>query len=166
MVDIISPTPTHSQLIESLLDHAFGLNRQEKISYRFRDGVPCIASLSRIAVSNGEMLGSIQFWPARLAGETVLLLGPIALWASYVGQGVGTCLMNHALAEAKAQGWKYVFLVGDPNYYRRFGFVPASQWGVTMPDKNPARFQGRLLGEAMPPAGSLLPLPPGSVAEH
>lgn len=158
MVEIVSPSPEHAALIESLLDHAFGANRQSKISYRYRDGVPPIADLSWVALSNGELLGSIQFWPARLQGETVLLLGPIALWAGYVGQGVGTCLMNHALADAKAKGWKYVFLVGDPNYYRRFGFGLAAQWGVTMPDEDPARFQGLLLGDALPPAGPLLPL--------
>ena len=158
MVDITPPSPEHAVQIEQLLDHAFGQERQSKISYRYRDGVPCVASLSRVAVSGDELLGSIQFWPARLGEETVLLLGPIALWAGYVGQGVGTCLMNHALANAKAQGWKHVFLVGDPNYYRRFGFGLAEQWGVTMPDENAARFQGLLLGDALPPVGPLLPL--------
>jgi predicted N-acetyltransferase YhbS len=49
-------------------------------------------------------------------------------------------------------------LVGDPNYYRRFGFGLAAQWGVTMPDEDPARFQGLLLGDALPPAGPLVPL--------
>ena len=66
MVEIVSPSPEHAALIESLLDHAFGANRHSKISYRYRDGVPPIADLSWVALSNGELLGSIQFWPARL----------------------------------------------------------------------------------------------------
>jgi predicted N-acetyltransferase YhbS len=51
-----------------------------------------------------------------------------------------------------------VFLVGDPNYYRRFGFVPAGTWGVTMPDEDQARFQCILLGEETPPPGVLAPM--------
>ncbi len=112
MVDIVSPAPEHVAHIEHLLDHAFGSDRQRKISYRYRDGVPPVAELCLVALSGGEMLGSIQFWPARLGDETVLLLGPIALWAGYVGQDVGACLMNHALA--KALGWKYVFIGRRP----------------------------------------------------
>ena len=158
MVDITPPSLEHAAQIEQLLDHAFGADRQNKISYRYRDGVPPVADLSWVAASDGELLGTIQFWPARLGTETALLLGPIALWAGYVGQGVGTCLMNHALADAKAKGWKHVFLVGDPNYYRRFGFGLASQWGVTMPDEDQERFQGCLLSDHPPLAGPLLPL--------
>jgi predicted N-acetyltransferase YhbS len=155
MVDIVAPLPEHDSQIEDLLNHAFGENRRVKTSYRYRDGVEPVGSLHRIALSGDDLIGSIQFWPAKLGAETVLLLGPIALWAGYVGQGVGTCLMRDALARARAEGWKYVFLVGDPNYYRRFGFVPAATWGVTMPDEDQARFQGYLLGPDAPPPGVL-----------
>ncbi len=157
MVDIVAPLPEHSVEIERLLDHAFGPDRRRKISYRYRDGVAPITHLSRVALSGGELIGSIQFWPARLQDETVLLLGPIALWAGYVGQGVGTCLMRDALCRLRTDGWRYVFLVGDPVYYRRFGFRAASVWGVTMPDEDPARFQCCLLGDETPPAGAILP---------
>jgi predicted N-acetyltransferase YhbS len=161
MVAIAHPSPEHAPQIEALLDHAFGADRRKKTSYRYRDGVAAIDDLAWVALSGeGELIGSIQFWPGRLGQETVLLLGPIALWAGYVGQGVGSCLMNHALRAVADQGWQYVFLVGDPNYYTRFGFVPASTWGVWMPNEEPRRFQGRLLGTALPPAGALTPALP------
>ncbi len=164
MVDIVAPLPEHNPQIEALLDHAFGADRRSKTSYRYRDGVDPVDCLHRVALSGDELLGSIQFWPARLGGETVLLLGPIALWAGYVGQGVGSCLMRDALARAKAAGWKYVFLVGDPNYYRRFGFVPAATWGVTMPDEDQTRFQGYLLGPDAPSPGVLTAMPDDQAA--
>ena len=159
MVDIVAPLPEHAPQIEALLDHAFGSDRRAKTSYRYRDGVAPVSGLHRVALSDSDLIGSIQFWPALLGEETVLLLGPIALWAGYVGQGVGTCLMSDALRRAREQGWKYVFLVGDPAYYRRFGFVPAATWGVTMPNEDPARFQGCLLGEDRPPPGVLSAMP-------
>ena len=158
MVDIVAPSPELTAQIEDLLDHAFGADRHSKTSYRYRECVGPVESLSRVVMSGDEMLGSIQFWPARLGEETVLLLGPIALWAGYVGQGVGSCLMNHALAAARAEGWQHVFLVGDPTYYRRFGFELAAKWGVTMPGEDPARFQYLPLGTAEPPPGLLLPV--------
>ncbi|HKK29209.1 MAG TPA: N-acetyltransferase [Alphaproteobacteria bacterium] len=158
MVTIAAPAPEHAPLIEDLLDHAFGLDRRRKTSYRYRYGVAPVVSLSRVALSGEVLLGSIQFWPARLGSETVLLLGPIALWAGHVGQGVGSCLMRAALAAAKEDGWRFVFLVGDPAYYRRFGFQPASTWGVVMPGEDPDRFQGYCLTDAEPPAGNLFPV--------
>ena len=165
MVSIIPSTPAHSSSIEELLDHTFGPDRQEKTSYRYRDGVAPIASLSRVAMSGEAVIGSIQYWPACLGQETVLLLGPIALWAGWVGQGVGSCLMLSSLAAAQHEGWRHVFLVGDFDYYRRFGFVSASTWGVAMPEEQQHRLQGRLLTGEVPPGGQLLPLSSRSQGE-
>lgn len=157
MVEIVSPSSKNAAQIEDLLDHAFGADRWSKTSYRYRENIGPVDSLSRVALSGGEMLGSIQFWPARLGDQTVLLLGPIALWAGFVGQGVGSCLMTHALAAARAEGWRHVFLVGDPAYYCRFGFEVAAKWSVTMPGEDPARLQYLALGTDGPPPGPLLP---------
>jgi predicted N-acetyltransferase YhbS len=158
MVSIVPPSLAHAPEIEALLDHAFGPDRRAKTSYRYRDAVTPVASLARVALAGEALIGSIQYWPARLGHETVLLLGPIALWAGYVGQGVGSCLMHASLAAATAEGWRHVFLVGDPKYYSRFGFRLASRWGVAMPNEDQARFQGRCLTSAVPPSGDLVPL--------
>ena len=159
MVAILSPTPAHATAIEQLLDHAFGPNRQAKTSYRFRDGVPPITSLARVAISGDALIGSIQYWPMQLEPRSVLLLGPIAVCNSRANQGIGGALMATSLSAALTEGWEHVFLVGDHAYYQRFGFEPAVQWGVSMPNEQQHRLLGRCLGEAMPPpAGALQPM--------
>lgn len=158
MVAILPVEPAHAASIEAILDQAFGARRRKKTSYRYRDHVAPVASLGRVAFSADVLIGSIQYWPARLAKETVLLLGPVALAPAFVGQGVGSCLMLTSLAAARTEGWRWVFLVGDPAYYRRFGFTPAEAWGVTMPMEEQNRLLGKCLTEVPPPAGPLLPL--------
>ena len=57
------------------------------------------------------------------------LLGPVAVDPEHRRLGLGTKLMNEALAAARAGGTALVILVGDHPYYGRFGFkvVPAGQ---------------------------------------
>lgn len=156
MVSIIPSQSQHSFAIEQLLDHAFGDNRQAKTSYRFRDGVAPIGSLARVAVNGEALVGSIQYWPARLGRETVLLLGPIAIWAGWKDQGIGAALMATSMAAALAEGWSHVFLVGDLPYYSRFGFGPTAQWAISMEDEQQHRLLGRCLGGAATPSPGVL----------
>src|SRR5690606_2056821 len=54
-----------------------------------------------------------------------LLLGPLAVAPEAQGLGIGGLLMREALARAATLGHTAVLLVGDPEYYERFGFVAA-----------------------------------------
>ena len=49
-------------------------------------------------------------------------LGPVAVLPELHRQGIGTSLIREALKRAEALDEELVFLVGDPGYYRRFGF--------------------------------------------
>jgi predicted N-acetyltransferase YhbS len=156
MVTIHCPTPAQAPVIEQLLDHAFGPGRQNKTSYRFRDGVAPVQSLARVAMSGEAIVGTIQYWPMRLGRETVLLLGPLAVWIGWANQGIGGALMSTSMSAAMTEGWKHVFLVGDLAYYTRFGFEPVSPWGISMPDEQQHRLLGRCLGDAPPPKPGVL----------
>jgi predicted N-acetyltransferase YhbS len=159
MVAIIPPSADNFAVIENLLDRCFGPNRHVKTSYRFRDGVAQVESLARIAVDDDSIIGSIQYWPMLLGPERVLLLGPLAVEPEWANRGIGRALVAASLAAAAAEGWLHVFLVGDFDYYSRFGFLPASNWGVAMPNEQQHRLLGRCIGDALPPAaGSLQPM--------
>lgn len=159
MVTIVLPAPIHTAVIEDLLDRSFGPNRHTKTSYRFRDGVQPISSLARIAMDGESVVGTIKYWPMLLGSERVLLLGPLAVEPERANQGIGRALVAASLAAAMAEGWLHVFLVGDLNYYSRFGFMPASNWGVSMPNEQQHRLLGRCIGDALPPpAGALQPM--------
>ena len=73
------------------------------------------------------------------------------------GSGIGRALTFKTLEIAAEMGHDLVLLVGDYDYYKRFGFVPATPYGFVMPgEKRPERLQvtelkpgvlGRISGE-------------------
>lgn len=156
--------PADGPQIETLLDTAFGCDRQKKISYRYRDGVAPVRDLCMVALEDGQLVGTIRYWPILLAGAPALLLGPVATDPSRRSLGIGRALIAPTLGRAESLGWNLVLLVGDPPYYRRFGFTVAPS-EVVMPDENPARLQWQPLGGAILPSGGGLLTPAHGLVE-
>jgi predicted N-acetyltransferase YhbS len=64
----------------------------------------------------------------------------VAVDPEHRGLGLGTKLMQEALAAARQGGTALVVLVGDDPYYGRFGFKPAPAGQIAFPGPvNPAR---------------------------
>ncbi|TDP48272.1 putative N-acetyltransferase YhbS [Zavarzinia compransoris] len=123
MTTLMQERPEDGPAIETLIDASFGGDRFKKTVYKFRDGVPPVPELCFVAYDRGRLVGSLRFWPILIAGKTeAILLGPLAVDGSRRGQGIGAALMWHGLAEAQRQGHRIVILVGDYDYYVKFGF--------------------------------------------
>ena len=157
---LIKPEPAVlAGAVERLYDEVFGPARFHKASYLFREGVDPVRELSWIALEGDRLVGAIRYWPI-LVGETghpALLLGPLAIAQDRAGKGIGRALMFKTLDLAAQLGHDLVLLVGDVDYYKRFGFVPATPHGFVMPgESRPDRLQvaplkdnvlGRIAGE-------------------
>lgn len=109
-------------------------------------------TLSLVAEEGGQIIGHIAFSPISLNGETEGLygLGPVSADPKRQHSGIGTALIREGfsrLPDAKA-----VFLIGDPNYYSRFGFV--GDCGLTYGDVPAAAVQG-LFFDGQPRTGEL-----------
>ena len=128
--------------VEGLYDLCFAPGREALSSYRLRDGVGPVVSLSRIARDpQGFIAGAIRYWPVQVGGQPALLLGPVAVHPTQQGEGLGALLIRESLAAAARTGWRRVMLVGDAPFYRRFGFAKLD--GVEMPPPtNPDRVLG------------------------
>ncbi|MBN2630146.1 MAG: N-acetyltransferase [Rhodobacteraceae bacterium] len=128
--------------VEALYDLCFSPGRTALSSYRLRDGVPAVAALCLTLRDDDNALAAvIRYWPARVGGKDVLLLGPVAVHPTRQGEGLGGLLIRESLAEARRLGWERVLLVGDAPYYSRFGFRRLD--GVVMPPPtNPDRVLG------------------------
>jgi putative acetyltransferase len=87
-----------------------------------------------VAEDDGEVVGHVVCTRGHVAGRPALGLGPVSVLPDRQGTGVGSALMRAVLAAAEARGEALVALVGDPGYYRRFGFRPAADLGVLAPD--------------------------------
>lgn len=105
-----------------------------------------IPGLSLVATRDGEVIGHVMCSRAGVNGNPCVGLGPIGVLPSWQRRGVGLALMHGVLAAADALDEPAVVLLGDPGYYRRFGFVLAQPLGLMPPDPGWAEhFQVRLL---------------------
>jgi putative acetyltransferase len=91
-------------------------------------------TLSLVADLGGEIVGHILFSPARVEsarGEVQAVgLAPMAVLPDHQRRGVGTALVRAGLEWLRQRGHGAVIVLGHPTYYPRFGFVPASRFGV------------------------------------
>lgn len=81
-------------------------------------------TLSLVAEIDGRVVGHIAFSPVKISdGSTGWYgLGPVSVLPENQKRGIGTSLINKGLSKLKELGGQGCALVGDPNYYRRFGF--------------------------------------------
>ncbi len=136
--DIVTETVADIAARDRLLDRSMGPNWRRKASEKLRRGrVPAIALVARDAV--GAVVGTVRLWNVDAGGQAGLLLGPLAVDPAMHGSGVGSALMRAAVAEARVRGHGAVLLMGDPEYYARFGFSAALTDGLAMPGPHEKR---------------------------
>lgn len=114
--------------------------------------------VSLVAQRGAEMIGHVALTEC---AEASALLGPLAVHPGMQRQGVGTALVQAICDAAASRGMGQVFLLGDPNYYKRVGFAPETQVKTPYPipeDWAPA-WQSRSLAGAQPRASGTLKPP-------
>ncbi|MFJ6213674.1 GNAT family N-acetyltransferase [Streptomyces sp. NPDC092296] len=93
-----------------------------------------LPGLSWVAVDHrGLVIGHALLTRLAVGGGDALALAPVAVAPEWQRTGVGTLVVRAALQAAEGAGERLVVVLGDPRYYRRFGFTPASGHGVTGP---------------------------------
>ena len=139
-------TPFDVAAREALLDRAMGPCRTLKSSEAIRRGRLAADGLSFSAVGADHMLlGTVRLWNISAGNRDgtavpALLLGPLAVAPWLKGAGIGGALMRHAIAAAAGLGHGAVLLVGDLDYYARFGFSATRTGDLAMPGPfDPAR---------------------------
>ncbi|RLU14803.1 hypothetical protein DMN91_012690 [Ooceraea biroi] len=78
-------------------------------------------------------------------------LGPVGVRPGFQGGGVGRRLIEGALAIARATGEELVFVLGEPDYYGRFGFAPATAAPFASPYAGPYFMAIALKQDLAPP---------------
>ncbi len=152
LVEITSLEHAAPHEVEALLDAAFGVDRRTRAVYRVRAGLAWLPDLSFAAMDGADLVASLQSWPVRLAGDgasvtPLVLVGPVAVAPAMQGRGLGTALMRALIAAAKAADTPPLMMVGDPEYYARFGFSAGATRGWRLPGSFEAR---RLLARDAP----------------
>lgn len=81
-------------------------------------------SVSLVAEAAGQLVGHIAFSPVSIGGTDAgwFGLGPVSVDPAWQRRGIGMRLVTEGLACLRAAGARGCVLLGDPSYYRRFGF--------------------------------------------
>ena len=97
--------------------------------------------VSLVAERQGEIVGHVLLSRMRVTADgramSALGLAPVGVLPGFQGGGIGTALIEGALGIARATGEELVFLVGEPDYYRRFGFSAAAAAPFASPYAGP-----------------------------
>lgn len=112
-------------------------NEQDIVS-ALRKGKDLVPKLSLVAEIEGKLAGHIMFSKAKVGEDTVLVLAPLSVIPEYQKIGVGTALVKEGHRIAKELGYWHVLVLGSDSYYQRFGYRPAEQFGVVVPEGIPS----------------------------
>lgn len=113
---------------------AFGRPAEAKLVDDLRQSGDAVISL--VAERDSRAIGHVLFSKLK-APMKALGLAPVAVHPSFQKQGVGATLIREGLDRAKDEGWRCVFVLGDPAYYGRFGFRVESAIGYSSPYSGP-----------------------------
>jgi len=89
--------------------------------------------VSLVAEENGAIVGHILFSPVSLSAHPdlkIMGLAPMAVAPKHQRKGIGSALVRAGLAQCKQLGFTAVVVLGHPEYYPRFGFLPSSNFGI------------------------------------
>jgi putative acetyltransferase len=108
---------------QAFANHPFSNQTEHLIVLALRNAGALTVSL--VAETQGEVIGHVAASPVQIAGQSLgwFGLGPVSVATARQGHGVGSALVRAALAELQAVAAAGCVLLGNPVFYRRFGFV-------------------------------------------
>lgn len=121
-------------------------------------------TLALVAIANKAIAGHIVFTPCGVAGRSgeVALMGPLAVAGAWQGRGIGSALVRAGLDRLQLAGYLHVYVLGDPAYYRRFGFEAEASVAppYPLPEAWRGAWQSKRLESTAPHPKGLLRVPP------
>src|SRR5262245_59475859 len=114
--------------IRGILLAAFGREAEARLVDRLNASGKAACSL--VAEEEGHVLGYVMF-SGIVVGDSAtpaLALAPVAVLPAFQRLGIGSALVSAGIERMRLAGHARVIVVGDPAYYPRFGFVPASRF--------------------------------------
>lgn len=117
--------PSDHQEIAALLQDAFGGSQEAALVEGLRGNDELIAAL--VAEKDDSLAGFISFAKSRVESDrqddiAVAWLVPLAVKSKWQHCGIGQALTRQGLERCRAMGYEWAVVLGDPDYYGRFGF--------------------------------------------
>jgi len=132
MITIRKEEPRDIRAIRHVNEQAFDQENEANIIEKLRKRGALTISL--VAVRDDQIVGHIAFSPVIIEAEgsnfEAIALAPMAVLPACQRKGIGSQMVRTGLDECRRLGHELVVLVGHPDYYPRFGFVPARPKGL------------------------------------
>jgi putative acetyltransferase len=123
--------PADIAAVHSINQAAFETSAEADLVDSLRAQTEPIISL--VADDNGTIVGHILFSPVTLTGHgelRIMGLAPMAVLPAQQRRGIGSALVRDGLDRCRQFGCDAIVVLGHHKYYPRFGFVPASRFGI------------------------------------
>ena len=131
-MNIRSETEKDKTAIQEINKSAFETCAEATLVDTLRE--KCHPIISLVAEKDRKVVGHILFSPVTLSGFSelkIMGLGPMAVLPKYQQKSVGAALVQAGLYECKKLGFGAIVVLGHTKYYSKFGFIPASQLGIS-----------------------------------
>jgi putative acetyltransferase len=132
MLTIRREMPEDIDSIRYVNEQAFGRKEEAELIDKLRNRD--MLTLSLVAVQADQIVGHIVFSPVSVESEyssfEAIALAPLAVLPAYQRKGIGSQLVRAGLEECHRLGHEIMVVLGHPDYYPRFGFVPGKPKGI------------------------------------
>jgi putative acetyltransferase len=128
-MDIRDERPADVRSIRQVNWRAFGRDQEADIVDAVRSNGATL--LSMIAVDEDDVVGHVMYSPVAIGEITGAGLGPMAVVPERQRQGIGSDLVTTSLERLRSAACPFVVVLGHPAFYPRFGFRPASAYGIS-----------------------------------
>jgi len=114
--------------------HGPGCN-EHVLTRKIRESEEYLPEISRVAEIDGEIAGAIFYTKAWVeeAGvvHDIITFGPLAVEPTHYCEGIGKRLLEETIELAGKAGYSGIVILGEPEYYPKFGFERARNYGIT-----------------------------------
>jgi putative acetyltransferase len=130
MIEFRDESPNDKQAISHVVAAAFNQAAEAQLVEKLREAGDI--ALSMVADEDGRLVGHVLLSKMNAPFPSVAL-APVSVIPTKQRSGIGSALIERAVDRARKENWAAIFVLGDPNYYERFGFSREAAKGFTSP---------------------------------
>ncbi|PHK49008.1 GNAT family N-acetyltransferase [Staphylococcus edaphicus] len=126
-------------------DNADSSHDEQDLVVKLRNAPEYNYELEVVAKNDdGNVVGHIMLSEIAIVNETsrytALALAPLSVLPDYRNKGLGKALIQAVEERAKTQDYTTIIVLGDPEYYGRFGYEPAKDYDIECPFDVPSKY--------------------------
>ena len=153
-IHIVHEHPGHEASVRRVTANAFGRDAEARLVDDLR--LSRDLAISLVAEEEGKICGHVALSSLK-APPHALALAPVSVSRARQRQGIGSALIRRAIQCARDSGYEIIFVLGDPAYYKRFGFETKEAAPFRAPFSGPYFMALNLVGLPMAPANVIYP---------